>query len=57
VGSLPIADQPRDIPHGDRRLFDEQLGGGSHPPGAQVLLERGLAELGIRALQLTGRAR
>jgi hypothetical protein len=57
MGSLPVADQPCHICHRDRRLFDEQLGGGSQAPGRQVLLERDLPEFGVGALQLTRRAR
>jgi hypothetical protein len=55
VGSLAIADQPRDVAHGNRALLDQQLGGGRHPPREQILPERDLAELRIYPLQLPGR--
>jgi hypothetical protein len=56
VRRLAIADQPRDVAHGDRRLVAQQLRRRGHAPRAQLLLERRVAELGERALHLPRRA-
>jgi hypothetical protein len=32
VWRLAIADEPRHVAHRDRRLLDQELGGGSHSP-------------------------
>ncbi len=50
VRRLAVADQPRDVAHGDRRLLGQQLRGDRHAPCQQVLGEAPLAELGIGAL-------
>jgi hypothetical protein len=52
VRCLPVADQARDVAHGDRPLLDQQLGGRGHAPGEEILVEGALAELRIDALQL-----
>jgi hypothetical protein len=52
VGRLPVSDQARDIAYRDRPLLDQQLGGGGHPPREQILLESGVSELRICALEL-----
>lgn len=52
---LPEAHQPRDVRHGDRRLLGQQLRGGRHPTGQQILLEGELTELRVRALNLARR--
>jgi hypothetical protein len=57
VRRLAIADEPRDVADGDRRLLGEQLRRRAHPPCEQVLVEAQLAELRIRALNLPRRAR
>lgn len=54
---LAIADQTRDIRDGDRALLLQQIGSGGHSPREEVLAKRHLAELGVRALKLAGRAR
>src|ERR1700731_2364053 len=56
VRSLAVADQARDVRNGDRRLLDQQLGRRRHAAREKILAEADLAELLIRALQLTGRA-
>jgi len=56
VGRLPVADQARYITYRDRPLLDQQLSGRGHPSREQILMEAGLAELRIRALQLARRA-
>jgi hypothetical protein len=56
VRRLAIADQPRDVANGDRRLLGEQLRGGRHASREQFLVKAHVAELRIRALHLTRRA-
>jgi hypothetical protein len=57
VRRLAVADEPRDVAHSDRRLLGEQLRSGRHAPSVQILVEAQLAELRVRALDLTRRAR
>jgi hypothetical protein len=57
VRRLAIADEPRDVAHGDRRLLGEELCGRGHPPPEQVLVKAQLAELRVSALDLSRRAR
>jgi hypothetical protein len=57
VRRLAVADEPRDVADGNRRLLGEQLRRRAHPPREQVLVEAQLAELRIRALNLPRRAR
>jgi hypothetical protein len=52
VRRLAVADEPRDIAHGNRRLLGEQLRRSGHAPRVQVLVEAQLAELRVRALDL-----
>jgi hypothetical protein len=56
VRCVAVADQPRDVAHGERRLLAEQLRRGVHAPREQILVKARLAELRIRALQLARRA-
>jgi hypothetical protein len=56
VRRLAIADEPRDVAHGDRRLLGKQLRSRGHSPPEQVLLEAQLAELLICTLDLSRRA-
>jgi hypothetical protein len=48
--------ESRHVAHGDRRLFDQQLRGDIQTAREQVLAEGDLAELGVRAGELTRRA-
>jgi hypothetical protein len=57
LGSLPVADEARDMVHRDRRLLDQQLGGRGHAPRKEILLEGVLTKPRVRTLQLTRRAR
>jgi hypothetical protein len=54
VRRLAVADEPRDIRDGDRRLLGQQLRGRRHPPRQQILVKAELAELRIGALHLAG---
>jgi hypothetical protein len=56
VRRLAIADQPRDVAHGDRRLLAQQLRRCRHAPGEQILGEAEVAELRVRTLHLARRA-
>jgi hypothetical protein len=56
VRRLAIADQPRDVAHGDRRLLGQQLRRCRHAPGEQILGEAEVAELRVRPLHLARRA-
>jgi hypothetical protein len=56
VRRLAVADDARDVAHGDRRLLDQELRSGPHAARQQVLAERGLPELGVGARQLPRRA-
>jgi hypothetical protein len=51
VRRMAIADEPRDVAHGDRRLLGQELCSDRQPPREQVLLE-GRIELRIRPLNL-----
>ena len=57
VRRVPIADEPRDIAHRDRRLLGEQLRRSRHASRVKVLVKAQLAELRVRALDLARRAR
>jgi hypothetical protein len=57
VRRLAVADELRDVVHGDRRLLGQQLRRGGHAPREQILVKAHLAELRVRALHLTRRAR
>src|SRR5215210_908522 len=53
---LAVADAVRHFPHGEAAA-GEQLGGPLHPHAREVLAERGVADLGVGALQLAPRGR
>jgi len=57
VRRLAVADQPRDVRDRQRGLLEQQPRSHRHAPRAQVLVERRLAKLRIRPLQLPRRAR
>jgi hypothetical protein len=54
VRRLAVADQPRHVCHGDRRLLDQQRRGGAHAPLEQILVKALVAELRVGPLQLAG---
>jgi hypothetical protein len=56
VRRMAVADELRDVAHGDRRLLGQQLGGRGHASRAQVLVKARLTELRVRALHLARRA-
>jgi hypothetical protein len=56
VRRLAVADQPRDVAHGDRRLIGQQLRGGAHASRQQILVKAQLAELRVGSLHLARRA-
>jgi hypothetical protein len=53
---MAVADELRDVAHGDRRLLGQQLRGRGHASREQILVEARLAELRVRALHLARRA-
>jgi hypothetical protein len=56
LGGLPVSDAVGDLADGQRSRL-EQLGGPLHADLGQVVAERGLADLGVRTLELAARRR
>jgi hypothetical protein len=56
VRRLAKTNEPCHIPHGYRRLLDQQLRGDVQATCEQVLAKSDVAELGVSASELTGRA-
>src|SRR3954452_5031827 len=56
LGGLAVPDPARDLAHG-QAAAREQLGRALHPDAREVLAERGVADLGVGALELAARGR